>query len=231
MGDAMLVILDGWSVHRSQQFRTFMKTKYPHIHLAFLPPNCTSLAQPADTGLQRPLKSRLQAFFDAWATKQYLGAHKAGISPADFKLDVSMHKVKPLLVKWLIAAWSSMKLEPNLVSNAWVAASLNRLLDPQFRARAVRSAGVDVADTSAKLSTPSEIEEPIESAADAFEHDEACGLHDGEVDLSDGLEPEEAGSDDELVHIDFFERSAPVVHAIDPALVAAAAELSDSESE
>lgn len=207
----MLIILDGWSVHRSEQFRTYMSTNHPNFHLAFLPPNCTSLAQPADTGLQRPIKARVETEFDKYCVRKYLSASKKGISPANFKLDVRMATIKPMLVKWLVDAWLSVKQDKDLVSDAWVTATLHQLRDPQFRARAVRAHGTAVAAISARLATPPPSDEPIESSEDDREHDEASGLHDGEIDLTEGLsnENQPIDSDDELLVIDSMIRNAP----------------------
>src|SRR5258708_2901011 len=43
-----IVILDCWSVHRSEEFRMKIRTKYRNIELLFIPPNCTSKLQVAD---------------------------------------------------------------------------------------------------------------------------------------------------------------------------------------
>lgn len=48
--------LDVWSVHRSEEFRTWMKKTHPTIILDFVPGGCTSVHQPCDVGIQRPLK-------------------------------------------------------------------------------------------------------------------------------------------------------------------------------
>lgn len=199
----MLIILDGWSMHRSEQFQTYMADNHKNFHLAFLPPNCTSLVQPADTGLQRPLKARIQSKFDDYSVKKYLSASKRGVSPADFKLDVRMATIKPMLVKWLVDSWLSIKLDKDLVIDAWVLATLHQLRDPQYRARAVRAHGIAVATISADLAPPPPADESIESAEDAHEHDEASGLHDGEIDLTEGISNEDAAidNDDELLVI------------------------------
>jgi hypothetical protein len=52
-------IIDCWSVHISQEFREWMTSIHPSIHLLYVPANCTSLFQPADVSLQRPIKQAL----------------------------------------------------------------------------------------------------------------------------------------------------------------------------
>lgn len=38
----IILVLDVWSVHKSAEFRQFLESSYPRIHLVFVPPNCTS---------------------------------------------------------------------------------------------------------------------------------------------------------------------------------------------
>ncbi|KAF5321301.1 hypothetical protein D9619_000198 [Psilocybe cf. subviscida] len=51
-----LWIIDFWSVHRSKEFRQWMKDMYPGIIVDYVPGGCTSVAQPCDVGIQRPFK-------------------------------------------------------------------------------------------------------------------------------------------------------------------------------
>jgi hypothetical protein len=44
--------IDVWSVHRSVEFRTWMKTNHPNIILDFVPGGCTGLWQACDVGIQ-----------------------------------------------------------------------------------------------------------------------------------------------------------------------------------
>lgn len=212
----MLIILDGWSVHRSEEFRNYIATNYPFIHLAFLPPNCTSIAQPADTGLQRPLKARIHASFDRYSINKYLSANKKGIDPDSFVMDIRMATMKPMLVKWLVDAWLSIKHDKQLVLGAWESSTLHQLRDASFRARAIRARGTSVVDIAAALTTPPADAESIESAEDGREHDEASGLLDGEIDLAEGL-PDEVvphDEDDELMIVQAMVENA----ADDPAI-------------
>ena len=43
----MVLVLDAWSVHRSEEFRTWMAKNHPLMHLVFVPANCTSHLQVA----------------------------------------------------------------------------------------------------------------------------------------------------------------------------------------
>ncbi|KAF9558800.1 hypothetical protein CPC08DRAFT_549321 [Agrocybe pediades] len=48
--------IDVWSVHRSEEFRGWMRKTHPNIILDFVPGGCTGVHQPCDVGIQRPLK-------------------------------------------------------------------------------------------------------------------------------------------------------------------------------
>lgn len=48
--------IDVWSVHQSEKFRTWIKKEHPTILLDYVPGGCTSVQQPCDVGIQRPLK-------------------------------------------------------------------------------------------------------------------------------------------------------------------------------
>ena len=51
-----LWMIDVWSVHRSKEFRTWMRVSHPNILLDYVPGGCTSILQPCDVGIQRPFK-------------------------------------------------------------------------------------------------------------------------------------------------------------------------------
>lgn len=55
--------IDCWSVHRSEEFRTWMKASHPTIFIIYVPGGCTGLFQPLDVGIQRPLKQSFKRTF------------------------------------------------------------------------------------------------------------------------------------------------------------------------
>ena len=60
----VILVLDVWSVHKSEEFRLFLRTHHPRIHLVFVPANCTSKLQVADVALQRPFKHAITRRFN-----------------------------------------------------------------------------------------------------------------------------------------------------------------------
>ena len=66
----IVLLLDVWSVHTSEEFRLWLRQKHPRIHLVYVPANCTSKLQPADVALQRPFKSHIRNQFTTWAASK-----------------------------------------------------------------------------------------------------------------------------------------------------------------
>jgi hypothetical protein len=52
--------IDCWSVHKSDEFLTWMKNTHPNIIVLFVPGNCTGVFQPLNVGIQRVLKQSFQ---------------------------------------------------------------------------------------------------------------------------------------------------------------------------
>ena len=59
-----ILLIDAWPTHLTESFRSWMKHEYPWIHVAFVPANCTPIAQPADCGLVSAINQLPLAGFD-----------------------------------------------------------------------------------------------------------------------------------------------------------------------
>jgi len=114
----MLLLLDAWVVHRSAEFRDWLKREHPRIHLIYVPPNCTSKLQLADVALQRPFKSCITQSFNAWAAatiaEQIEADHVTGISE-----QLGMKTLKPLALQWCIDSWSGLRERKQLIIDGW----------------------------------------------------------------------------------------------------------------
>jgi hypothetical protein len=114
----LILVLDVWAVHKSVEFRQFLRTHHPRIHLVFVPANCTSKLQVADVALQRPFKHGITSRFNMWAAQQF----KKQI--ADDQLvglgeSFGMKTIKPLVLQWSIDSWSAMKERKDLILRGW----------------------------------------------------------------------------------------------------------------
>ena len=63
----MIVLLDCYPLHLSEKFRELFPS---HIHLVYVPPNCTSKLQLADGALNFPFKHEFKRLFNQWAAEQ-----------------------------------------------------------------------------------------------------------------------------------------------------------------
>ena len=70
--------IDVWSVHRSAEFRQWMKENHPNIILDFILGGCTSIAQPCDVGIQRPFKHSMKKSYHKDIVAEVLEQLKAG---------------------------------------------------------------------------------------------------------------------------------------------------------
>jgi hypothetical protein len=114
----IILVLDCWSVHKSAEFRAFIKKEHPNIHLVFIYPNCTSELQVADVILQRPFKHGLHKRFNKWAADiivdQIQREDLKGLSPY-----LKMASIKPLLLQWCVESWGTMAHGRQYIKMGW----------------------------------------------------------------------------------------------------------------
>lgn len=115
---AVVLVLDVWKVHISQEFRSMLADDFPHIHLVYVPANCTSKLQPADYALNYPLKHAVKRSFDAHASAEVLRQVKSG-SVSGLRDFLKLSSLKPLLLDWLADAWARLAVERVLIQRAW----------------------------------------------------------------------------------------------------------------
>jgi DDE superfamily endonuclease len=114
----IVLVLDVWAVHKSEEFRRFLRTSFPHIHLVYVPANCTSQLQVADVMLQRPFKHGIRQHFNIWAAsvlKQQIDSDAIiGLSPF-----LKMSFIKPLILEWVLASWSKLQQGRAFIKVGW----------------------------------------------------------------------------------------------------------------
>ena len=116
----MVLVLDVWSVHISEEFRSWLKENHPHIHLVFVPPlaNCTSELQVADVILQKSFKAGIRKEFNKWAaeliTEQIRSKQLVGLAS-----HLKMSEIKPLVLDWCITSWSKMLAGRQYIKMGW----------------------------------------------------------------------------------------------------------------
>jgi len=123
-----VLIIDCWSVHKSQHFREWMKKTHSFYHLVFVPAGCTGIAQPADVILQRPLKAGIVNAYSQWMADEIHLLIKSGAAPNELKVQTGMTKLKPLLVDWVWASWRDLKDRTELIKKGWEKCGLGDVL-------------------------------------------------------------------------------------------------------
>jgi len=114
----MLLLLDAWSVHRSEEFRAWLAREHPRIHLVYVPSNCTSKLQLADVALQRPFKSCITQSFSEWAAAAIAAQIRVG-EIKGIADQLGMKTLKPLVLQWCIDSWQGLRERKQLITDGW----------------------------------------------------------------------------------------------------------------
>ena len=101
-------LIDVWSVHRSLEFQTFMRTNHPTIIVCYIPGGCTGVLQPCDVGIQRPLKLSLTRSYHEDVVTILLNQFKAGNEP---HLPDTIGALRDGSVRWLLNATKAVDNE------------------------------------------------------------------------------------------------------------------------
>jgi hypothetical protein len=161
----IILVLDAWAVHRSAEFRAFLRAKHPRIHLVFVPANCTSKLQVADVALQRPFKHGISTRFNQWAAEQVAEQIEAGdiTGVAD---QLKMGVLKPLVLQWCVESWSDLCERKQLIIDGWGACctKLFNVNNPAKRIEAVVAVAAQKLDLEA---TPAEDEQVYAASSES----------------------------------------------------------------
>ena len=134
----LILVLDVWSVHKSEEFRAYLRNKHPRIHLVFVPPNCTSKLQVADVALQRPFKAGITSSFNEWAALRVREQLQAG-APVGVSQFLGMKVLKPLALQWCIDSWTALSERKLVILDGWRKCCLELfdVADPEKRVQAL----------------------------------------------------------------------------------------------
>jgi hypothetical protein len=106
-----ILFLDAYPVHTSAEFRAYMAEKHPNIILIYVLANCTGKFQPADVGLQRPIKHMLKQNLFEWMAQGHQDAIAWGAQPEEIKVTTSLPKLRDASVQGLVNVYDYMKTE------------------------------------------------------------------------------------------------------------------------
>ena len=135
----VLLVLDVWSVHKSEEFRAYLRDKQPRVHLVFVPANCTSRLQVADVALQRPFKAHITDKFQRWTVDQMKSQIDSNSVVGIAQL-LRMATIKPLAQQWCIDSWNELRKRRSLITDGWAkcCTKLYDVLDRERRIDAVK---------------------------------------------------------------------------------------------
>jgi len=120
----IILVLDVWAVHKSEEFRLFLRTYHSRVHLVFIPANCTSKLQVADVALQRPFKCSIRRSFDSWAAEQ-LHQQISDDRVVGLAEQFKMATIKPLVLQWCIDSWEELQQRKDVIAEGWYRSCLS----------------------------------------------------------------------------------------------------------
>lgn len=113
----MCVIL--LQVHVADEFVTWLKETYPFVRLNIIPAGCTSKVQIADVVLNRPFKAKMKQCFMDYASNEVVDQLRAGVPSQEISHDLSLTKLKPLIVGWMRVTYQHLRALNSVVREAY----------------------------------------------------------------------------------------------------------------
>jgi hypothetical protein len=113
----ILLIYDNFRSHKTAKVNEFLK-EYPLVTIKLLPPNTTSILQPLDVGINRPLKIHIKKQYINWLLTRYT---KDGNDMFFKKLDKKRRNI--LFIRWIHKSW--MKINHKMIQNSFHSCGYN----------------------------------------------------------------------------------------------------------
>lgn len=104
--------IDCWSVHKSEEFLSWMKTAHPNIIVLFIPGNCTSIFQPLDVGVQRVLKQSIKRTAHSDVVMEVMS--QLSEKREEVHLDMTIGTLRDRSLKWLVNTYHDIN-RPDLI--------------------------------------------------------------------------------------------------------------------
>jgi hypothetical protein len=101
--------IDVWSVHRSKDFRDWMKTNHSNIILHYVPAGCIGVFQACDVGIQRIFKHSLKWSYYADIVSDILGQVKDKVTKVEIDKHVEVWRDQS--VQWLWDVYKTLNNE------------------------------------------------------------------------------------------------------------------------
>jgi hypothetical protein len=96
--------IDCWSVHKLEEFMSWMKKTHPTIIVIFIPGCCTRVWQPLDVGIQRVLKQSIKQSAHKDIVEEMTAHLETGTFVSTITLDTRLRTLHNQLVGWIAKA-------------------------------------------------------------------------------------------------------------------------------
>jgi len=100
-----LWMIDCWSVHKSEEFHSWMKGAHSNIIISFVPGNLTGLVQPLDVGIQCVLKQSMKRSAHKDIVNEMMAHLDSGKPLGAFKLDTTLGTLHDWCISWILGAY------------------------------------------------------------------------------------------------------------------------------
>lgn len=97
----MILYIDAWTVHRSKEFRNWIKEDHPEVIVLFVPAGCTGIFQPCDVGLQRLFKHNVKRSASCFFVDAVQKEREQGVASSDIRLPTSLPKLRDATPVWI----------------------------------------------------------------------------------------------------------------------------------
>ncbi len=196
--------IDVWSVHRSKEFRGWMRTNHPHIRLHFVPGGCTGALQACDVGIQRPLKHSMKRSYHADVVQEVLDQLDRGED------EITVAKKLPILrdrsVGWIWNAYNVLN-RPETVQKVSNQVNIIRRYSHIVQAfEKCEAAGMNLSyESLTSFATREELRQLRETDPAFWEeltrYDSVAELPEEDIEVAEDIEEEDEEGDDSDVPV------------------------------
>jgi hypothetical protein len=109
--------MDCWSVHKSSEFRTWLRENHPNIKYHYVPACLTGKMQPCDLALQRILKLAVKRASHEDMAAETIDHLRAGGKPSQLVLSTSIPVLRNRTPRWLVEGYKAIN-KPEMVKKA-----------------------------------------------------------------------------------------------------------------
>jgi hypothetical protein len=121
-------MIDCWSVHKSEEFRGWMKKTHSNIIISFVPANMTGLAQPLDVGIQRVLKQSMKRSAHKDIVDECMAHLDSATPDVAFKLDTTLGTLRDRCVGWILNVYHDVNKKELVLKVSMLTRLLHRFI-------------------------------------------------------------------------------------------------------